>query len=396
MSSKKKSFGSSKQMQAQLLALQGIKSKSARRRAKAKQSKGNTVSSHSGMQISSSAVPVAYTTRTERTTPVVSRREAGCNVKNTELVVASIPGSTTFVPQFTIPLNPGLASVFPWLSPQAIQYQRYRCNRLRVIYVAFSPTSVAGDVLLAPIYDASQPVTGSTEQQLSSNKNSVEDNIFKRIEIDLNVSALHGGATTKWVRPCAQFGDIKTFDMGNLVVGTNNCANTNAIGKLFFEYDFDFFDPQSGPSPSSFPSQTSSFSLHNGDQSFTNSVPAVIAWDTVQTGDALKWFSTNSSGTFTPPAGCYRFHCFFTSRDSANENFTTTIALLKNGAGLTPNVSSSCTETYGAANGYMQTVLHGIVALNGTDTFAIQADIIGAAGTLRGVVDRCGLVIELA
>jgi len=374
---------------------QGL-SKSAKRRRKAKGKTEFSLDNDPGLYSSSSrfqvtSVPSALSTRYETRPPVIRSSKNGTRIAHCEKVIVSIAGSTGFTVQSVLSLNPGLASVFPWLAPQAAKYQRYRCHKLTARYVPFSGTGTTGDLMLAPSYEASDP-TPTTETQASDNVNSVEDSLWKTVECRMNPGALMGQGTYKFVRPCAVAGDIKTFDMGKLFVITNNAANTNPVGKLFLDYDFEFFQPQNLPDPSTTPQQTSFFQ-QNSSQTWTSTIPAPIHWDTV-TFDALS-IGIPASGVFTPPAGCYRVECQGSFSDTSAEAFEVQLELLKNGASFTKQIRSIQSFTT-VASGVSSLSLIGVVPCNGTDTIQVEGTLVGVAGTLTSLSGGCQLQVSLA
>jgi len=203
-----------------------------------------------------------------------------------------------------------------------------------------------------------------------------------------------GGRTRKFTRPCLVAGDIKTYDMGKLYIITNNCANTNPIGKLYLEYDFEFFVPNSSPDPSTTPQQTSFF-IQNATQTVSTGVATPVLWDS-KVFDALG-FGSATAGVFTPPAGCYRISTTVGCVDTTAESFDSQISLFKNGIALTlpVNAAFNANASLGATSIHNLTC-EGVIPMNGTDTFQVQVTLTGAAGTLSVEAQFCQLVISLA
>jgi len=112
------------------------------------------------------------------------------------------------------------------------------------VYVPIASTATQGDVVFTPIYDATSQAPAS-EQAAMNVKNSITSPVWKEVSIDLDVAAMNSGIARKWIRTTsvsAVGNDLKTFDFAQFYVSTNNCVNTNAVGKLFVEYTFEFFD----------------------------------------------------------------------------------------------------------------------------------------------------------
>jgi hypothetical protein len=322
----------------------------------------------------------------------VYQSDKGFRVRHRELVSASVAGSTGFTLQATYSVNPGLASSFPWLSIAAAQFEQYVCHSLKYEYVPFSATSSAGSIMITPDYDSADP-TPTTETQASDNVGTIEAGIWIPFCLPLNKADMHAIGPRKFVRPCAIAGDIKTFDVAKIFVSTNNCGSTSAIGRIYVEYDFEFFTPQNSPSPATFPQQTSLFGSTTSQTFTTNTAAAVKFSNTVY--DPLS-IGSPAAGVFTPPAGVYRVECLIEVADSSNEVFAGTLSIYKNGAALsTANMTGF--NSAGLAGGpEEQMMVIGIIPCNGTDTFQFELTLIGAAGTLTVPANTSSLLVSLA
>jgi hypothetical protein len=336
------------------------------------------------------SAPVALSRRVFTAQPSIKANAKSCRIAHRELVDASVPGSTTFTVQNTLQINPGLAATFPWLAPQAQQWEQYVCHRCAVIWVPIAPTSTAGDVMISPEYDASETVP-TTETQLSDNADTVVDSCWNSIVCNLDPSSMRGIGLRHYVRPCAVAGDIKTFDVAKVFIATNNETGTSAIGKLYLDYDFEFFKPQSSPSPATAPTQTSMFGL-SGSQSYATTVAELVDFATT-VYDPLN-FGPAVAGLFTPPAGTYKIQSNVSYTDSAGETLTATISIHKNGTIVAHTGSQQAYLNVATGGGTITTF--GIVPLNGTDTVSISLTLVGAAGTLALTASQSVLLISLA
>lgn len=169
-------------------------------------------------------------------------------IQNTEFI-GNVTGTVAFTVASSFELNPGLPVTFPWLSTQAVGWDRYKFNRLQFHYDTATSSSVPGSVLMAPDYDAADAAP-STEQVAMDYKNReycapwVPDG--KTANLDPN--ALLGGMTSKFIRTGALSAnqDVKTYDSGNLHLCTTG-GTAVAWGKLFVSYDVSLYDPQLPP-----------------------------------------------------------------------------------------------------------------------------------------------------
>jgi hypothetical protein len=90
--------------------------------------------------------------------------------------------------------------------------------------------------------------------------------------------------------------DVKLYDVGNFFVGTTGGVNTDPIGKLYVEYEVEFFVPQK---ESASGSSGASFAYTAADQTGTQAY-----MDLATTTTALISASTAPvAGTFTVPKG---------------------------------------------------------------------------------------------
>jgi len=349
------------------------------------------LNSNSGMSAPKGA-PAAISRRIQSVGPRITRTATSFRVAHRELVASSIAQATSFTVQNVFALNPGLAATFPWLAPQAQQWEQYKVHKLHALYIPIASTASAGDVTLSPDYDSSDP-TPTTETQLSDNKDTVEDNIWSNLECRLNQTSMMGLGPRKFVRPCNVAGDIKTFDVGKLFVAMNNCSGTSAGGKLWLDYDFEFFVPQNSPSPSTYPQQSSQYSRSTA-QVFTTGTAAPLQFGAADY-DPLG-FGAPVTGVFTPAAGCYKLESVVSCTDSSAENFTTLLQILKNGSALSVPANSESVIDSATTGIITNTSVMALVPCNGTDTVQIQVTLVGTAGTLQAIANGSKLIASLA
>jgi len=336
--------------------------------------------------VAPAAISVGITTNEPR----IVKSAKSFRVAHKELVVVSIAGSTTFTVQNFLRLNPGLVATFPWLAPQAQQWEMYRCHKLVAHYVPIAPSSTQGDIIISPNYDASDPQP-TTEVQATSNYGAVTDSCWQCFSCPLDVPSMQA-FNKRYVRPCLVAGDVKTFDIGTLAICSNNETGTTAVGKLFLEYDFEFFTPQNDPSPATSPLY-SSMATRVTAQTFGTGVAAAADLDAFVFNPLA--IAADAAGVYTLPAGAYKFEFSGTFTDSAAEAFSILLTALKNGAALTPTIISSQFTTSVAAE-QVSASLDGLVVINGTDTFQISVQLTGAAGTLQLVATTGRLIFSLA
>jgi len=194
--------------------------------------------------------PVAVSTGMISMSPKFTFGNKSCRIVHRELcLTVTTTNSDDFDVRAALALNPGIANTFIWLSTQALGWEQYKFHMLRFRYLTRTGSSTAGSVMLIPDYDAADAAPTS-EFTASSYEDCREDVIWKDQLCVLDPKAMCGLVD----RHNTRFGalnanlDIKTYDVGNLyvaVVGTGS-APAN-IGKLWVEYDVEFFKPQLPP-----------------------------------------------------------------------------------------------------------------------------------------------------
>jgi hypothetical protein len=172
--------------------------------------------------------------------------KVSCRIVHRELV-ASLTSNTVFALNFILNAQPGLGQSFPWLSILAQAFEQYRFHRLALRYYTRTGSSTAGSVIIAPDYDASD-VQPLTEQIAASYADSTEDAPWKDMLCELKPDRLHPQGVPKFIRTSNLVAsqDVKLYDGANIwVYTTDGTAAGNPWGKLFVEYDVEFFVPTS-------------------------------------------------------------------------------------------------------------------------------------------------------
>lgn len=353
---------------------------------------GGKIGSSPGPGISSAVAGVALGTRMVSKSPQVTSSPKGTRIRNRELVLDSIAGATDFTVQNRLPLNPGMAVTFPWLSSQAQSWQQYVCHSLRFLYIPFTNTSTTGTIMLSPNYDASAS-SPETEVMAADNLGTVSDVVWQAVPVPLDPRGLMGLGPKKFVRPVNVSGDIKTYDMGFLAVITDNGASSDPVGKLWVEYDFEFFLPQNGTIDFFYPSDSYVSSI-SPTQSFTTATPKLIVWGdpAYVIYDSLGFFAGWESGSskLVPPAGVYKLTATVVVADTSSETFTGSLTWFFNGIDWVDNlgfyVDPVAFKVAGVAGATQTMTATAIMAFNGsTDTASLSLTLTGAAGTLTVV-----------
>lgn len=193
-------------------------------------------------------VPVARTTDFVNRPPRIKQSNVkSCRIQHREFIdnfngPAAGPAFSSSLAGYAI--NPGVDETFSWLSNIAVNWERYKFHRLKFSYKTRLPSSSAGSIMMAPDYDSADgpPVD---ELTLLSYGQAKDCSVWKDLEIVCDPKGLAGGRNDHFVRSgqLAPNLDVKTYDCGNFWIATDVVSGTS-FGKLFVEYDVEFFNPQ--------------------------------------------------------------------------------------------------------------------------------------------------------
>lgn len=168
--------------------------------------------------------------------------------------LGDIQGTTPFTPT-TYPLNPGIASTFPWLSTVASNYQEYRFHGLifefRPLITDFVTGGSPGVIVMSTVYNADAPVFASKQQMENSEyATSVKPTcgLMHAIECANNQTILPEKFVRTGAVPVGQ--DLRMYDLGNTVVATQLNPSQN-LGEIWVSYNVEFFKPILNSAPNS-------------------------------------------------------------------------------------------------------------------------------------------------
>jgi hypothetical protein len=320
------------------------------------------------------AAPVAYSSPTLNVRPKITNGFKSSKIAHRELV-ATISGTTSFG-TVAFALNPGLSATFPWLSSIANSYEQYHFHKLRFHYVTRTATTTVGSILLAPEYDAADSAP-STEVDLAMMAGAREDVSWRDQVIDFVASDMFPMGPRKFTRSGALASnlDLKTYDAGQLIVGTTDFTGTSAVGKLWVEYEVELFIPQnSGTNSAASVSAVSAYTIASN-QSVTNNTSTVVAWDSAYF-DVLEL--SNSSGALTLPSGSYYVTAVVSGNGASNvENMNAEILI--DGSAVTPPLKNAITVS-SSGEGPLFVCVQGVVTSTGSNVLTIRA-LVDSSGT---------------
>lgn len=175
--------------------------------------------------------------------PRISRGKNSCIIAQEEFI-GNVTGAVAFT-AFQFAVNPGLAATFPWLAVQAQGWERYRFRRLSFHYTTATGSTTPGIVLLAPDYDASDAIPSSEQVAMSYRDRNFDVAWCKKFSVHCRESNLNGAMKEHFIRHTglAANQDIKMYD--SLTLNVCSVGGTAvAWGKLWVDYEVEFFNPQ--------------------------------------------------------------------------------------------------------------------------------------------------------
>jgi hypothetical protein len=171
--------------------------------------------------------------------PRQSTRNGATRVKHREYV-QDIDGSAAYAVQ-SLSVNPGLPSLFPWLSRLASRYEKYRFHDLKFHYEVADATSGKGTFMCALDYDASDDLP-SNKSVFMSYHGAVRSAPWQDVTFH---SSRANMSQQRFVRVGSKptGTDIKLYDLGNFLLGRKGQVGSDMIGELYVEYDVELFVP---------------------------------------------------------------------------------------------------------------------------------------------------------
>lgn len=264
-----------------------------------------------------SRAPVAFGMNVRMSKPVFQQeaREV-VRVRHREQL-RGIAGSAGFT-LTSFAINPGLSSMFPWLAQIAQNFESYVFRRLDFEFETESPTTAKGAIYMAVDFDAGDDVA-INRQQLMSYANAQRSPVWDRFKIVSSKGDLKKFGVQRYIRGgvLAANQDIKTYDVGQLEVATDGCADTSEIGEIYVSYDVDLITPQVNVqsalnnSVNISTAAASRAAPFTGTQTVTGGLPVVASGSTVTfqlpgkywvDSDIIGTVLTNTSPTITGTA----------------------------------------------------------------------------------------------
>jgi len=285
-------------------------------------------------------------------------------------------------PNFNVtsyPINPGQPALFPWLSKQALQWEKYRFSKLEFYFKRevseFNTAGSAGKIIYSVDFDASD-APPSTKQQMEDTIPHQDGMPCEDFVLRLPPSLMNKFCDERFVRPGNLPGgsDIKWFDIGNLFVATQGVPSNVEIGELRVRYVCRLSIPVLEPNTTA-PTNMQVTALVG---SVTAPVTGTIYTSPLATVQTNGLNVVNSGGNLTLPPGNYMITCA--------ADFSTTTAITEALVELVVAASAVVTAIDEFATAAGCTSLHVVLepyffVSNGTNSFNLETTLTGT-GTL--------------
>lgn len=257
-----------------------------------------------------SYAPVAISHNINRKSkPKVSYRGDAFVVSHSEMLGSILSGApssnVTAFRCFGMRANPGMATVFPWLSATAVNYEKYRFRRLSFTIVPLVSTGFSGRIGVGFDYDSSDTAPG-TRQEFYALTNHAENMPWQGASINVKCDNQFRFTGTHVAA------DNKLIDQGQVILMSDSVSNGGTISAaiplydLIVDYEVELIEPQQAL----FSTQMYKSPVTGGSLGATGTVLAVGADQTVVTGPNIMTSVTVTSSTVVTialPAGTYFF-----------------------------------------------------------------------------------------
>jgi hypothetical protein len=141
-------------------------------------------------------------------------------------------------------INPGEASVFPWLEPQSQSWEYYRFRKCEIHYEPMVSVQKNGQVLMAMEYSSGSPPPPDLKTLMSYHR-AVNAPVYRPVSMSLDIGAAFPAGGYKYIRHnnSSASGERKLYDAGVLMVATQGGDGTSG-GILSIEFVIEFKTPQ--------------------------------------------------------------------------------------------------------------------------------------------------------
>jgi len=236
--------------------------------------------------------PVARNIGVRKLAPRFRSAQGKYVIVNREYVGIVISGADTATQLYTCqtyPIQPGMPTMFPWLSQVASTHQKYRFTKLVFTYVPVASTATVGRITMVYAVDPLDEMPTS-KSELFQYPTSTEGSVWSPMTMNVDCSK----APLLFTRiGLIVDSDVKTYDFGQLFIASSNTGvSSTVMGEIFVEYELELITPKPAECAAA---DTSYFGTFAAATPFGNSIIYLAGgvWTTL--GNKLKF---PASGTY--------------------------------------------------------------------------------------------------
>lgn len=249
------------------------------------------------------SAPVAISHQIKRTNkPRMSVRGDGVCIAHSEMLGSIMSGNVssnvTLFRAIGMRANPGISSVFPWLSSVAVNYEKYRFKRLTFSIVPLVSTQFSGRIGVGFDYDSSDLPPGNRQEfySLSTHSETMPwqaTSVSVKCDPNFKFTGTHVAA------------DNKLIDQGQVILMSDSVSNGTSIVAaiplydLIVDYEVELIEPQQALFATQAFVTTSN--LTPGVGLATGTDPTIASGPNIITGTLV----TGTKLSFLLPAGSY-------------------------------------------------------------------------------------------
>lgn len=188
-------------------------------------------------------MPTSFSRGVKTYSPIEKTGPRGSRSIKYKEYVQDIAGSVAFATtQFQV--NPGLSNLFAWLAGQALFYQEYTLKSLKFCFETEKATTLSGKVMFAFLQDSADAAPAS-KQEMLENLLKASGAIWQAFSLSISMQNFPALGRSRFIRSgsLAANLDVKTYDIGQLIVATQGMADATLAGELYVEYEIELRTP---------------------------------------------------------------------------------------------------------------------------------------------------------
>lgn len=179
---------------------------------------------------------------------VIRNREMVGTLTSTTTGVFSPLGSSALTPGYDI--NPGNELLFPWLSIQALGWEKYRFKSLSFEVRPGNPSTISGRIYAMVDYDYDDAVP-SSPIQMAQSYGLISSDVWQPFVLSVDMQKLNSDMPQRFITNNTRSEvEPRTAYAGYLFLATNGCT-TACVFDLFVQYEVELFTPQAVSDPPS-------------------------------------------------------------------------------------------------------------------------------------------------